>query len=302
MKPILSAQDLAWRLGIPLPTIRELAGDVESHYHEWESVNIEKGKTRVLKVPDDLLKAVQRRILKNVLIEFPLPESAHGGVKGRSPKTNAERHLGKSLVVNIDIRDFFPSVRHYEVAKLFCRDFGCGRETTWLLTRLTTVDGQLPQGAPTSTMIANVLLAIPVDEPLNRSALQFDVEVTRFVDDFTLSGTNAEMLINKAAQCVSTVGLRTWRKRRKLKITPNYKRQEVTGLTVNSTNGPSVSRDKRDRIRAAIHQLRTVTQLEFDRSLASIKGRVNHVRQFNKGSAARLERQLNQVLGEIRNE
>ena len=66
MKAILSAQDLAWRLGIPLATIRKLASEVDSHYREWEDVNLEKGKTRVLKVPDELLKGVQRRILKNI--------------------------------------------------------------------------------------------------------------------------------------------------------------------------------------------------------------------------------------------
>ena len=299
MKAILSAQDLAWRLGIPLSNVRELANEVDSHYREWEDVNIEKGKTRVLKVPDELLKGVQRRILKNVLTKFPLSESAQGGIKGRSPKTNAERHLARSLVVNLDIRDFFPSVRHDEVAKMFHRDFGCGRETTWLLTRLTTVDGQLPQGAPTSTMIANLLLAVPVDEPLGTSASDLDVEVTRFVDDFTFSGKKADQLINQASRNTSTIGLRTWRKRKKLKISPNSRRQEVTGLTVNSKQGPSVPRENRERVRAAIHQLRSIKRGKVERALLSIKGRINHVRQFNKGSAARLDRQLTRVLGEI---
>lgn len=302
MKAILSSRDLAWRLGIPLPTIRDLAREVENHYREWEDFNIEKGKTRVLKVPDDLLKGVQRRILKNILTKFPLSESVQGGIKGRSPKTNAERHLAKSLVVNVDIRNFFPSVRHDEVAKMFRRDFGCGRETTWLLTRLTTVDGQLPQGAPTSTMIANILLAVPVDEPLGKSAVELDVELTRFVDDFTFSGTNADRLISQASRNVSTVGLRIWRKRKKLKISPNSRRQEVTGLVVNSKQGPSVPLGNRERVRAAIHQLRSLESRDVELSLLSINGRINHVRQFNKGSAARLVRQLNRVLGEIEHE
>lgn len=302
MKAILSAQDLAWRLGIPLATIRGLANEVDSHYREWEDVNIEKGKTRILKVPDEFLKGVQRRILKNILTEYPLSESAQGGIKGRSPKTNAEHHLAKSLVVNLDIRDFFPSVRHGEVAKMFRRDFGCGRETTWLLTRLTTVDGQLPQGAPTSTMIANVLLAVPVDEPLGTNAAELDVELTRFVDDFTFSGKNADQLINQTSRSVSSVGLRTWRKRKKLKISPNSRRQEVTGLVVNSKQGPSVPLENRERVKAAIHQLRSLESRDVECSLQSINGRINHVRQFNKGSAARLDRQLNRVLGEIENE
>lgn len=294
---MLSSQSLAWRLGIPLEELRIIAKEVNKHYREISLNDHEKGKVRLLKVPDEELKKVQRLILRRVLSEAQLPDGLHGGIPGRSPKTNAERHLGKDLVVNLDVRDFFPSVSHRQVAEMFRRDFGCGREARWLLTRLTTIDGQLPQGAPTSTMIANLLLAIPVDRPIERSAAQLHVEYTRFVDDVTVSGESADTLINETAKAVSTVGLRTWRKR-KLKITPRSKRQEVTGLTVNSSRRPGVSKTKRDKIRAAIYEL-TITQeeKEVERRIRSIRGRLNHLRQFNPGSAKRLQRQLDEVLG-----
>ena len=198
--------------------------------------------------------------------------------------------------MNIDIRDFFPSVDHRQVAKMFHREFGCGRQTTWLLTRLTTVDGQLPQGAPTSTMVANILLAGAVDGPTTQRATGGDVEFTRFVDDITLSGARAGSLINETAKSASRIGLRTWRKRKKLKITPRSRRQEVTGLTVNSTSGPYVPKYKRARIKTAIHQLATVSSEDHKQSLASIKGRLTHLRQFNPGSAKRLDRHLARVL------
>jgi hypothetical protein len=247
-------------------------------------------------VPDEQLKDVQRRILRNVLSEYDLPESLHGGVPGRSPRTNAEKHLGKDLVVNLDVRDFFPSVKHGEVARMFRREFGAGDEVTWLLTRLTTVDGQLPQGAPTSTMIANLLLATPVDAPTMHRADELGVTATRFVDDMAFSGRRASQLISATAKAVSRVGLRTWRKE-KLKITPRSERQEVTGLTVNSSVGPSVSRKKRDRIRAAIHALQRVqSESEFENQLRSIRGRLTHLCSFNPGAANRLQRRLGDVL------
>ena len=296
MKPILSSQDLAWRLGIPLPKLLKVARQINKHYREWSTIDHQKGKARNFKVPDTELKQIQQRILRKVLADFQLPVGAHGGVKGRSPRTNAERHLGKSLVVNIDIRDFFPSVDHRQVAKMFHREFGCGRQTTWLLTRLTTVNGQLPQGAPTSTMVANILLAGPVDVPTNQRATEDDIEFTRFVDDITLSGARADSLVNETAKSVSRIGLRTWRKRKKLKITPRSRRQEVTGLTVNSTTGPSIPRYKRARIKAAIHQLAAVSSKDHKQSLASIKGRLTYLGQFNPGSAKRLDRHLVRVL------
>ena len=296
MKPLRSAQYLASRLGIPLRELRTIAKDANRHYCEFSLFNREKGKIRYLKVPDKELKKIQRRILRRVLTEFPLPDSLHGGISGRSPRTNAEAHLGKNLVINLDVRDFFPSVDHRQVAEMFRRDFGCGREARWLLTRLTTVDGQLPQGAPTSTMIANILLATPVDTLIECHATRLGVDYTRFVDDITFSGKCADELISRTARAISGVDLRIWRNG-KLKITPRSHRQEVTGLTVNSLGGSSVSRTKRARIRASIFQLNlTQEQKQFERNVRSIQGRLSHLRQFNPGSARRLQRQLDCVL------
>ena len=296
MRPLLSAQYLAHRLGVPLNELRELARSVKSHYRQWESTDEKKGKTRTFKEPDNKLKLVQRRILRNILNEYVLPVGAHGGVKGRSPKTNAAMHCGKPFVVSQDIRSFYPSVSHRQVASMFRREFGCGRETTWLLTRLTTIDGQLPQGAPTSTAVANILLASTMDGPAHQLGEERDVTVTRFIDDFAFSGKQADSMINSTARSASRLGLRTWRKRKKLKFMPASGRQEVTGLTVNSPNGPSVPREKRDRVRAAIHQLRELTEAEAKAEIRSIRGRLNHIEQHNKGAAARLRRQFEKAL------
>lgn len=298
MKPLLSAQYLAHRLGTPLPELRDLAQETDAHYRRWEKTNEKTGKVRHYKVPIGPLKAVQRRILRRILNEYELPDAAHGGVKGRSPMTNGSQHCGKSLVVTQDIRDFFPSVSHRQVASMFAREFGAGSEVEWLLTRLTTIDGQLPQGAPTSTAIANLLLASAVDRPAQATAREHAVTVTRFVDDFAYSGANARSLINSTARASSKVGLRTWRRKRKLRIMPASTRQEVTGLTVNSPAGPSVPREKRDQVRAAIHQLRELP-VEMERSaIQSIRGRVNHVSRYNAGSGARLTRLLERVVNE----
>ncbi len=296
MRPLVSAQYLAHRLGVPLSELRELARNVKSHYRQWDSTDEKKGKIRTFKEPDKRLKLVQRRILRKILNHYELPAGAHGGVKGRSPKTNAAKHCGKPFVVSQDIRKFYPSVSHRQVAAMFRREFGCGRETTWLLTRLTTIDGQLPQGAPTSTAVANILLASTVDGPAQQHAEERDVAVTRFIDDFAFSGAQADSMINSTARSASRVGLRTWRKRKKLKFMPASGRQEVTGLTVNSPDGPSVPREKRDRVKAAIHQLGFMTDAEVEKEILSITGRLNHIRQHNLGAALRLQQQLERVL------
>jgi hypothetical protein len=166
-----------------------------------------------------------------------------------------------------------------------------------LLTRLTTFDAQVPQGAPTSTAIANMLLALPVDRPVSARAAGLSNRYTRFVDDLTLSGSDPRPLINTVAKMLSRRRLPMHRakvndSRPKLRITPNSRPQEVTGLLVNSKSGASVSRQRRDKIRAAIFALRGSDRNGLQSAVNSTRGRIAYVRIFNPGAASRLERYL----------
>ncbi len=294
MEPLVSIRKLERLLGIPRHALRELAENISRHYREIPINGSEDATPRILKVPDERLKLVQRRILRRLLNEFPLPAASHGGVPGKSPKTNAQPHCGKPVAIAMDIRKFFPSVSHREVVKMFKREFGCGRDNAWLLTRLTTIDGQLPQGAPTSTAIANLLLASTVDRPLEELAQNQGVTLTRFVDDFAISGTNAAALVNSGAKAVSRIGLRVHRGPRKLRIMPSSGPQWITGLNVNSKDGPSIPLAVRHRVRAAIFQLDSLPPDQIIKAIRSIEGRIRYVSQFNPGSGLRLTRQLNE--------
>lgn len=296
MRPILSVRRLARILRTNVQTLRSLAENVTSHYRSWSTTDEATSKTRDFTVPDKQLKQLQARILRIILDKYSFPDFVHGGVKGKSPKSNASCHCATSLVVTLDIRQFFPSVSHRLVAQMFKSEFGCGREVTWLLTRLTTVGGQLPQGAPTSASIANVVLARSTDKNIQRFAQKAGVTVTRFVDDFAFSGAQAGSLVTITAKCLSPLNLSVGRNNAKLRFMQASQRQVVTGLTVNSPFGPSVPKTKRDRIKAAIHQLSQVSAAELPKALQSIRGRINYVAQFNRGSAIRLERQLDDFI------
>ncbi len=298
-KRILSINELAHLLGISTKRLRQITRDIKSHYRVWSEVDLKKQKSRCFRVPDDELMELQRRIVSNVLNRIPLPDSLHGGVKGRSPASNAAQHLSQPVVVNIDVRDYFPCVSHKRVHHMFRHEFSFGRDVSFLLARLTTFDGQLPQGAPTSTAIANHLLTQAVDEQLMKQASKYGVRYTRFVDDITLSGKAPQRLINEAGKLLSRRGLRIWRSgarsasgRLKLQIKRGNEAQQVTGLNVNSPRGPTVNKAYRDRVRAAIHQLGSLDIGERATAVRSIKGRIAYVRQFNRGVAARLSRSL----------
>lgn len=298
MKPVVSCRDLSSRLGVPTARLRAIAENVHAHYKAFPLVDKKKQKVRMLQVPDGELKGLQARIKSNILDRLGFEDAAHGGICGRSPRTNASQHLGQRCVINLDVKNFFPNVRHYVVYRMFRQDFGFGRDVARLLTRLTTLRGYLPQGTPTSTAIANVLLALPVDRPLAMEASRQDARYTRFVDDITLSGNNPRSLINLAGRMLSQRRLPLYRRRAhwpgkpKLTICSRGAPQEVTGLIVNSPRGPSVSKRRRDSVRAAIHALRGLTGEDLATALRSVRGRISYVRQFNPRSAVRLEKYL----------
>lgn len=297
MRPILSLRDLAARLGTPIARMREIAEEVEEHYRH-QFLRQGPSKVRQLRIPKLELRALQRRINVNILAPIALDSSVHGGVRGCSPRSNATAHLGQPCVINLDVREFFPRLRHYIVYRMFRHELGFGSDVARLLTRLTTFEAQLPQGSPTSTAIANIALNVPVDLPLSVCARSAGINYTRFVDDITLSGENPRPLINAVARLLSRRRLPLYRRKArteksKLQISPHSRPQTVTGLNVNSTTGPTIPRKYRDSIRAAIHQLRWIADRhERESAERSILGKIAYVRQFNPGAARRMKQQM----------
>jgi hypothetical protein len=293
---ILSLRDFAARVGVPLPRLLAIADDIRPHYRAQPLRDKKTGAVvRQLQVPDDELMEVQKRIVKNIINPIGFSDLAHGGVRGRSPRTNAAAHLGQRWLVTVDVREFFPNVQHKVVYGMFC-DLGFGRHVANLLTRLVTHRGYLPQGSPSSTAVANLVLK-KVDGVAERLAPRAGSKATRFVDDVAASGAVPKNLIGPIARELSRSNLSIHRGlsksgKPKLKVVPNWARQEVTGLVVNSTIGPTVSRAKRDRIRAEVHKLPCDAGDVREKAIRSLRGKIQHVRQFNPGSGDRLVQQL----------
>ena len=298
MRPILSLNDLASRLGTPATCLRDIGRQINKHYTTRPLV--QGAKSRQLAVPTAELMDIQRRINHNILAKLVLPPCVYGGVPGGSPRKNASQHEDQPCVVNMDVKEFFPHVRHYMVYRMFKHELGFGRDVASLLTRLTTYRSYLPQGAPTSTPIANLLLAAPVDIPVAAEAARLDLHYSRFVDDIAISGKNPRQLINLIAKLLSHKRLQVHRFRRhqrsKLKITGSGRSQQVTGLVVNAPCGLSVPGKRREKIRTAIWVLRRIPKQEFSTAVRSIRGKINYVSQFNHGSARRLAAYLEATL------
>jgi len=183
--PLYTVSRLALILGFSEPRLRELARTVGGYYRQFD--RRVKEKTRTLIEATGPLKILQRRILDRLLVNLEPFERSFGAIKGRSTKQNAALHLRGRFIAKLDIKDFYPSVRHTRVYEFFVGS-GCTADVARLLTLLTTRDHSLPLGASTSPFIADQVLH-GVDVRIDALARKGGLRYSRYVDDITLSGS-----------------------------------------------------------------------------------------------------------------
>ncbi|MCA9813617.1 MAG: reverse transcriptase family protein [Cyanobacteriota/Melainabacteria group bacterium] len=146
--------DICEELGFDPQFLYELA-DASSSLYKVFDMPKRSGGFRTICVPADKLKNIQRLILDGFLGKIDMPAHMHGGIKGRSIATNAEVHVGKPLVVNIDLKDFFQSISVEAVRSIFSRIYNLDENAAEIFVKLTTYGNSLPQGAPTSSLLAS---------------------------------------------------------------------------------------------------------------------------------------------------
>ncbi len=248
----LGLMDLSSRLGRP-------ASDLQVVPVEYSEFFIPKrrGGKRTIHAPGPELKALQRRILRRVLGGLRAHPAAMGFERGRSIATHARMHTRAAVVVRMDIRDFFPSTTIARVREYFAA-IGWSSEAAMLLVKWCTRDGQLPQGAPTSPRLSN-LVNYAMDERLSALAAKIGATYSRYADDMTFSFAEESRdavaaAIRLTKEILSDYGYLLHLKQ-KLSIRRRHQRQAVTGLVVN--DGVRLPRETRRRLRAIRHHVAT---------------------------------------------
>ena len=249
--PRFDVEELARRLGVPADEL----GAARAAYARF-AIAKRGGGTRQILAPDRATKALQRRILQRLLGRLPVHPSAHGFERGRSIVSNASPHVGRPVVLRLDVHDFFASTSTRRIRRLY-RVLGWDREAAKILTRLTTLDGGLPQGAPTSPRLAN-LVNVQLDARLAGLARALGATYTRYADDLTFSfevDDTAEIhdVIRASKRFLAREGYRL-HEGRKLRIRRRHERQLVTGLVVNQR--AALPRARRRWLRAVEHHVR----------------------------------------------
>lgn len=137
--------------------------------------------TREITIPNKALKGIQKLILREILSKISIDDAAHAYVHGRSIITACNKMCGPKSIVRIDIANFFPSITFPRVFGLF-RSLGYDQDEAFIFSKLTTFQNRLPQGAPTSPAISNIIFR-SLDQRLQIFAKTWDMEYIRYSDD-----------------------------------------------------------------------------------------------------------------------
>ena len=200
-------------------------------------------------MPDDELKVIQRRILRQILMKFSSSEYASAYVRRRTLSHHAAPHVGKRYLLKLDIADFFGSIRFDQVHRSVFHSGYFPKQIGVMLTKLCCFHGVLPQGAPTSPAISNLVMK-QFDRNMGRWCASRGIAYTRYCDDMAFSGKRPLYPVyEKAKAMLEEMGFTL--NEQKTRFVSNAGRQSVTGLTVNEKI--SVSREYKRRLRQEIY-------------------------------------------------
>lgn len=257
----------------------------ESRYHyTMAKIPKKNGKERVLYMPSLALKVVQKWILTEILEKIRVSEQAMAFVpKKNGLKENAKSHSSKLFLLQMDITNFFGSIREKQVYELF-RNIGYNNKVADVLSRLCTYEDVLPQGAVTSPYIAN-LVCVHLDSRISGLCSRRDVVYTRYADDMAFSSNNRTVLngmetfvqyiVTNEGFCINE---------HKTRYSSNNSKKTITGITINNKEIHVDKRYKRN-LRAEIYSSINTMNYSFNEE---IRGKISYINSIENGYKLRI--------------
>lgn len=295
-KQIGSINSLARALGLQASRLIEIAENVQDFYSPNKPEIKPNGKIRQTYSVKDPLHKIQRKILDEIISGVDFPDYLQGSIKDpdnpRDYIQNANLHAGREVILKEDISSFFPSTQENLVLRVWKYFFKFPNDVAEILTKLTTYNGAIPEGAPTSSAIAN-LVFWDREPNLEYELRQKSYTYSRYVDDITVSSTTR--LTKKELQNITTKiysmfissGLKPNRKKRGVQT--KNKRMRVHNLNV-ASGKPTLPKAERLKIRTAVRELELMSQSasswdEIKDNYEQTKGRVNLMKRLHPHEA-----------------
>lgn len=292
-----------------------LQGHINSQFNHYTYAVIPKrnGQRRLIEQPKPLLKSLQKKILEGMLNKARVHCRAYGFVKHRSCSDHAAQHVGKKYIMSFDLADYFQSIAWTKVKALF-QQLGYSQPVASALSAICTVAvdktiigkyklsqgnmlqiRHLPQGAPTSPALAN-LISYELDVCLSKLALIHGCSYSRYADDLAFS-TNTPIDWQRLAKDVAvTVKRCAFRlNKNKTRLKSENQKQRLTGIVVNEK--VNVDRQYYDNLKATLHNclkfgVASQNHSRHPNFLQSLQGKVAYVKSLNPAKAVKLEAML----------
>lgn len=265
----------------------------EAYYRKF-AINKKNGGKRIINEPLPNLKRVQYWILQNILSEITVSPYAKAYIVKRGLKQNLRFHKGQKKVLNLDIKDFFPSITQEQVENVF-KSVGYSTTLTKYLAKLCMLENYLPQGAPTSPYLSNIVMK-PFDDEVSKYVRSLNINYSRYADDMTFSGDFDENhIVEFIKDTLSKYNFVL--NENKTKLMYNSQRQIVTGVVVN--NKIQLSKEKRKQLRLILHYLKLNGVDDFlvknninktkEKFLNSLMGQVSFGLYLNRNDSSLIE-------------
>lgn len=278
VKPLVSMRELEHLLRRDRRSLEKLSEKAGRYYRPFDLRPIGSiKKWRHIDNPIGELKEIQSSILREILSRAAFPNNMLGGRPGKTILDNAKLHLASPYLFTLDLRSCFPRTHDLSVYKAFREKLGCSPQIASLLTKLTTFQHRLPQGAPTSLMLANLTL-VDLYRDIEAITSPLGLELSFWVDDIAISGGESiRQILDQVFKLVSSYGHSA--PRSKVRFMPNHTPQRLTGVTVNSR--PSSGRIRIQEIERIILNM-AERDVIFEDDLKSLEGKSRFAAYINE--------------------
>jgi RNA-directed DNA polymerase len=258
--PLIKGPELATFFGLSPGALNDIVRDPDVQYRRFYIAKRNGGRRQIC-APRGFLRALQRRIYESILKKVKVHPAACGYVAGGCTWACAKPHSRKKFLWNIDLCDFFPSISSQRVTDAFM-ELGYPRKAAVYLTRLCTIGGRLPQGAPTSPALTNLVFR-SADSKLAGLCEPQRIVYTRYADDLSFSSNKpiSPEFQAEVRAVLEAEGFRINAKKSRL-LGPACQRT-VVGLVINKA--VSIPRKRRREIRALFHRFRLKPEAFDDR-------------------------------------
>ena len=222
----------AKEIGFNMQVLDNYITYADNYYNTYYISKKNKSGKRQIDCPSKELKSIQRWVLSNYFNNIPISIRANGFVRGRGIKRNAQFHLKKSFILSIDIKDFFPSISQKRVYEALGKNFG-DNELNIKLAKLCTYKRHLPQGAPTSPVLSNIVFKETDDKITSFCNTKF-VVYSRYADDLVFSCDAKNVLVETYSFVNSLLAQHSFNiNKSKTKYCSGKGKMVITGININ---------------------------------------------------------------------